>query len=190
MNRTTKKITIAALLTTGIASAVAVLPSYAQEAAAPAATATRFNAPHAAKRMAEHGRPGVGIAADLMEQFDTDGDGVVTQAEIDAVRAGELEEYDANGDGQLSLEEYQAYWLARMYERMVDAFQRLDANGDGQVTTAEFNEGLANIVVRLDQDGDGALGPTDRPERPADGARMGPGGQTGPGMRGPAGPGR
>ena len=85
----------------------------------------------------------------------------MTQEEIDGVRAAELAEYDADGDGTLNLEEYQALWLARVYERMVDAFQALDANGDGEITIEEFNAGLANIVARMDQDGDGALGETD-----------------------------
>jgi hypothetical protein len=106
----------------------------------------------------------------------------VTQAEIDAVRAGELATYDANGDGTLNLEEYQALWLAKMFERMVDAFQHFDANGDGNVTADEFNVGFANIVALRDADGDGALGPTDRPERPVIEREVRPG-AFGPGPR-------
>ena len=114
---------------------------------------------------------------ELFATFDTDGDGLVTQEEIDGVRAAELAEFDADGDGTLSLEEYQALWLARVYERMVDAFQQLDADGDGEITIEEFNAGLANIVALMDQNGDGALGEDDRPDqrvRPTDRA-AGPG---------------
>ena len=108
---------------------------------------------------------------ELFATFDTDGDGLVTQDEIDGVRAAELAEFDADGDGTLSLEEYQALWLARVYERMVDAFQQLDADGNGEITIEEFNAGLANIVARMDQNGDGALGEDDRPDE-----RVRPGG--------------
>ncbi|MGD9740060.1 MAG: EF-hand domain-containing protein [Bauldia sp.] len=193
MTITTRKIALAALVTTALGTAVAVVPSYAQQAPAAPATPPVPAAPEAPAAplpppdRIEIGRFGggfghlIGGPTELLELFDTDGNGTVTQEEIDGVRAAQLAEFDANGDGQLNLEEYQAYWLSLVFERMVDAFQHLDANGDGEVTAAEFNDGLADIVVRLDQDGDGALGPTDRPERPEI-RRLGPGlGVEGPG---------
>ncbi|MCW5718854.1 MAG: EF-hand domain-containing protein [Bauldia sp.] len=196
---TRTRLAVAALVTTALGTAVAVIPSYAQEAVttAPATTATSPDPATGATRVrpavvAFHRDEGpmsampLGRIDNLMATFDTDGDGVVTQAEIDAVRAGELAEYDANGDGQLNLEEYTAYWTAQMFERIVDAFQDLDANGDGNVTTEEWSAGIGNIVARLDQDGDAALGPTDMPQRAMAGERhpqaerAGPGGGQGP----------
>ncbi len=175
-----KTITAAALLATAIGGVVAISPAFAQQADQAARVASpQTMMGHGSMR----GGPGdmlhfVARSEALLEQFDTNEDGVVTQDEIDAVRAAELAEYDTDGEGTLSLEEYQAYWLSRLYERMVDAFQHLDADGDGEVTIDEFNAGLANIVERLDASGDGALGEDDRPERPAE--RMGPGGPNGP----------
>ncbi len=163
MKKSAKVITLSAALATGLVAIYAVAPSYAQDAAT--------------ETVAQVERPGLGIMGagphnggpmdvlqhmrGLFATFDTDEDGLVTQEEIDGVRAAELAEYDADGDGTLNLEEYQALWLARVYERMVDAFQELDADGDGEITIEEFNAGLANIVERLDQDDDGALGETD-----------------------------
>lgn len=200
MKLSRKSIALAALMTTALGTAVAVVPSYAQDNTAPATTATTDVA-MAGPRVGGPG-PGPGDmfamvvqAEALLEQFDTNGDGAISQDEIDAVRAGELAEYDTNGDGTLSLEEYQAYWMARFYERMVDAFQRLDANGDGEITAEEFNAGLANIVARLDRNGDGVLNADDREAvqmrieaHRAEGAgQFGPGGpgQFGPGQPGP-----
>lgn len=191
---TRTRLAIAALVTTALGTAVAVIPSYAQEATAVApatTTATAEATPVMPAVAAFHrgegpmGVPPIGRIDNLMETFDTDGNGVVTQAEIDAVRAGELAEYDANGDGQLNLEEYTAYWTARMFERIVDAFQELDANGDGNVTMEEWNAGIGNIVARLDQDGDAALGPTDVPARGMDGERGPHAERGGPGGQGP-----
>lgn len=176
MKTTTKRITLVAALTAGIGAAYAVAPSYAQEAAAPAEADTAVaqfmpgqhrGGPGGPGHAGMPGHPGMNArAGELMETFDTDGDGTVTQEEIDGVRAAELAEFDADGDGMLSLEEYQELWLANVYERMVDAFQNLDADGDGEVTEEEFNAAFANIVARMDFNGDGGLNADDRPERP------------------------
>ncbi|HEV7254953.1 MAG TPA: hypothetical protein VGN97_17860 [Mesorhizobium sp.] len=102
---------------------------------------------------------------DMMRQlqtFDANGDGAVTQAEIDQFRQGQIMQFDANRDGNLSVEEYQALWLDQMRERMVDAFQEHDDDGNGQVTAEEFNERFTGLVERLDRNGDGQLSPDDR----------------------------
>jgi Ca2+-binding EF-hand superfamily protein len=93
----------------------------------------------------------------LLEQFDTDKDGKLTQEEVDKFRAGQLAEFDADKDGKLNLEEYQALWLDVMRERMVDAFQRHDGDGDALVTLEEFQKRFRNLVARLDRDDDGAF---------------------------------
>ena len=103
----------------------------------------------------------------MLELYDTDGDGSISQAEIDATRAERLATFDADGDGQLTLAEYEALWLDAMRERMVDQFQRHDDDGDGQVTADEFGEDFANIVARRDRNNDGVLNADDtgRPVR-------------------------
>ncbi len=98
-----------------------------------------------------------GGGASIIETFDTDGDGNLKQAEVDAFRTDRLAEFDSNGDGKLTLEEYQALWLDAMRERMVDAFQRLDDDGDAVLTREEFMEPFAKLVQRLDQNADGTV---------------------------------
>lgn len=93
----------------------------------------------------------------MLESFDGNGDGQLTQAEIDAARADRVAEFDANGDGQLTLEEYEALWLDAMRERMVDRFQQLDDDGDAIVTTEEFVDPYSSAVSRMDQNDDGVL---------------------------------
>jgi EF hand len=72
------------------------------------------------------------------EELDLDKDGKITQAEARKARNAKLKSYDSNRDGQLSLDEYQAYWVAKRHAQMVDAFQDLDEDGDAKVTAEEF----------------------------------------------------
>lgn len=73
----------------------------------------------------------------MFDRLDADHNGVISQAERDAMRAQHREgaarwehvSPDANGDGIVSREEYVAAGAA--------VFTRLDANGDGQVTREE-----------------------------------------------------
>ena len=67
---------------------------------------------------------------DIIATFDADGDGRVTQAEVDEYRGSRLAEFDTDGNASLTLSEYEALWLAAMREKMVDRFQVLDADGD------------------------------------------------------------
>ena len=98
-----------------------------------------------------------GYGHGLFEAYDANGDGRLTQAEIDQVRQARLAEFDQDGDGSLSLEEYQELWMDAMRERMVDRFQSHDDDGDGMVTPEEFAEPLDGIVSRLDRNDDGEL---------------------------------
>ncbi|WP_112320540.1 EF-hand domain-containing protein [Oceanibium sediminis] len=104
---------------------------------------------------------GMGRMRGFLEAFDADGDGGLTQEEIDTARAERLAEFDTDGDGSLSLSEFEALWLDAMRERMVDQFQRHDDDGDGQVTAEEFGERFKGIVAARDTNGDGVLNADD-----------------------------
>ena len=106
-------------------------------------------------------------AAEVIAAVDGDGDGALTQAEIDAFLAAQLEEADADGDGAVSVEEFAPLYFERTRPAMVDAFQALDADGSGTVAAGELDARFGGLVDRLDRDrdGDGALGPGDRGRR-------------------------
>ena len=110
-----------------------------------------------------HGMRGRGMMR-MFENFDTNGDGALTQEEIDAFRAGRFAAFDGNGDKVLTLDEYQALWLDAVRERMVDRFQHLDADGDGKVTGDEFKRPFARMVAHADRNEDGKLDRADRPD--------------------------
>ncbi len=70
----------------------------------------------------EHGRHherhgGHERGAPFMEAFDLDGDGIVTQAEIEQARRERFAKFDADDDGTLTPTEYEALWLDAMRRR-------------------------------------------------------------------------
>ncbi|WP_181699719.1 EF-hand domain-containing protein [Chthonobacter albigriseus] len=114
----------------------------------------------------EHGgRHGGGMAMMMMERFDTDKDGKITQAEIDAVQTERFKAATADGNQTLSIAEFEPLFNQERREQMVRAFQRLDADGDGQVTREEFDDRTAGMVARMDRNNDGALSREDRGQR-------------------------
>ena len=93
----------------------------------------------------------------LLESFDTNDDGKLTQAEIDGTRKANLTKFDADGNGELSLVEYQALWADAMRRAMVRQFQANDADGNGSITVEEFTVRFGDVVENLDRNDDGEL---------------------------------
>ncbi len=102
------------------------------------------------------------FAMDMFDTIDEDGDGKLTQTEIDQMRNGHHAKYDANGDGNLDLEEFTGLWQETTHPLTVRVFQVLDKDGDAIVTRAEYDRPLAGIVERLDRNDDGVLSIHDR----------------------------
>lgn len=111
----------------------------------------------------KHGKHGGGMFggremfATLFTEVDANGDGAVTQEEIDTYRAGKVAQADTSGDGALSIEEFDTLYREFTRSRMVDRFQELDADGDGVISAAEMDARFGKIVERMDRDDDGAL---------------------------------
>lgn len=101
-------------------------------------------------------------AEQLVREVDTDRDGRITQAELDAAVNARFARFDADQNGRLSLDEFTALWADLTRPVAVRAFQFLDPNGDASVTKAEVDERFGGLVQRLDRNGDGALSMQDR----------------------------
>ena len=111
-----------------------------------------------------HGMGGPGrMAMQMMERYDANKDGKLSQDEIDTNRAQWLAEFDADKNGSLSLEEFQNLWLKARHQQMVREFQMFDRDGNAQVTLDEYKQPLANMVANHDRNGDGFLSRDDHP---------------------------
>ena len=95
-----------------------------------------------------HNRPHL---EQLLQQFDSNDDGQLTQAEIEQVQTERLTAFDIDQDGQLNLDDYAAFWLDGKRSRMVDQFQNLDEDGNAIVTVEEFQAPFARLAKRLER---------------------------------------
>ena len=100
-------------------------------------------------------------AMEVFTTIDADGDGSLSQAEIDKLRNDRHAAYDANGDGNLDLDEFAGLWQETTHPLTVRIFQMLDTDGDAIITRAEYDRPLADIVTRFDRNGDGGLSISD-----------------------------
>ena len=156
--------TIAAVAQTVLPEA----PAAAVERAAPGATDADARVVPAQFFGGKRGRGGRGMRGAMMGAFqdaDADGNGSLTQVEIDQFLAAQLADADADTNGSVNLDEFQTIYLERTRPNMVDAFQRLDEDGDGQITSAELSDRFGTIVQRMDRNGDDALSMEDRGRR-------------------------
>ncbi len=108
------------------------------------------------------GRGGSGMMQQIFTRMDSDGNGAITQEEVDTFRAAQVAAADASGDGALSIDEFDTAYRDLTRSKMVRAFQRLDADGDGSISAAEMDAQIGTLVERMDRNGDGALSMEDR----------------------------
>ena len=120
---------------------------------------------HGGRHHGGHGSRGGYRMFAMMESFDLDSDGRLSQEEIDRSRGERFSSFDADADQALTLAEYERLWLDAMREVMVDRFQDLDADGDARVTAEEFKRPFAKMVRRMDRNEDGVLDDNDRHRR-------------------------
>lgn len=106
-------------------------------------------------------KPGFGGFGPKMqfEDIDTDGNGEISQAEMQAQKSARFKSVDANGDGKLSPEEMHAMAQSRMADRVQKRIEHLDTDGDGALSESELsNLGRhGDMFKRLDGDESGGI---------------------------------
>ena len=93
--------------------------------------------------------------------LDTDGDGQITQAEIQAMADARFSSLDTDDDGTLSLEELIKGASERVAERAEKMIKRFDSNADGKLSADEMprrgGDREGKMFKRADADGNGSI---------------------------------
>lgn len=118
------------------------------------------------------GRPGAALRARMLDKFDTDKDGKLSEAERAAARArfqdlrGDIiDKFDTDGDGTLS-ETERAAIREQFQARRAELTAKYDADGDGILGPDERKamwQGIhKQLLEKFDADGDGKLNEAER----------------------------
>ena len=94
--------------------------------------------------------------------LDTNGDGQLTEAEMQAHATARFNEADTNGDGSLSAEELAAradsQKAERMSRRIAKMIEKRDTNGDGVLSQEELQpRDRGDMFAKLDTNEDGMI---------------------------------
>jgi hypothetical protein len=98
-----------------------------------------------------------GDADGVRQKLDSDGDGQVALAEVEANAVQRATEIDANGDGRITADEVRAHREKARQSHAEKRLARFDANGDGAVSVEEFATAQSERIAKLDRDGDGVI---------------------------------
>ena len=89
----------------------------------------------------------------MFDEADVDGDGALTQDEIDGFKANRFAAMDANADGKVAADELVAY---RMMQRAKRQISRMDQDGDGLLSIDELPDRTPPFA-RFDLDQNGSV---------------------------------
>ncbi|WP_420391266.1 EF-hand domain-containing protein [Acuticoccus sp.] len=93
----------------------------------------------------------------LVQAADADGDGALTQPEVNAFVRAQATSGDADGDGRITFAEFGTLWVDVMGEQVRARFGALDIDGDGAISRLELNRRFGTIVAQHDRDWDGRI---------------------------------
>ena len=110
------------------------------------------------------GMRGMGPMMLQFEDVDSNGDGKLTQEEMDSHAKARFDAADTDGNGKLSSEEMTAAARKRQEERralmIARMVERMDADDDGELSFDEMpgqKTRAGRLFARMDSDGDGAI---------------------------------
>jgi len=95
----------------------------------------------------------------IFDSVDTNGDGIITREEFLAGRERLFARLDRNGDGYIDNQDMSGRLAGRQkaQDRLAELVTRLDKDGDGRVSKTEFVDGATPLFDRADTDHNGQL---------------------------------
>ncbi|MEE4154830.1 MAG: hypothetical protein V2I27_11775 [Erythrobacter sp.] len=95
-------------------------------------------------------------ARKMLERADANGDGQVTRAEFDRVRADMFARLDRNEDGYVDRKD-RPRMFGEKFDQAYRGLAALDVNGDKRISRAELANGEAPLFIAGDTDGNRIL---------------------------------
>ena len=108
----------------------------------------------------ERGRGFPSPPSPVRDALDTNGDGALSAAEIEAAPAS-LRRLDRNGDGRLDESELRPPPAPTVADELTTTLMGFDADKDGRLTRAEVPERFQGLFERADANKDGVLTPAE-----------------------------
>ena len=146
-------------------------------------------APAAYAQMGPGGHHGMGDpdkGGPMFQEYDANGDGIVTKAEFEAKTAANFSEADVHHKGAITFEEFQDYAQKQMEKRrqemMKRHFDKMDTNHDGKISAEEFKVGTDKMFDWMDANHDGKIDASDRQQMHKRWEHRGKGDMSHPGM--------
>jgi Ca2+-binding EF-hand superfamily protein len=103
---------------------------------------------------------------ELLQRYDTDHDGRLSRAELEAGLKADFAAADTNHDGRLDEDETRAVNEQRWSEGQSTTSTLVDWNHDGFVDFNEFAGTARSLFEELDKDGDGVLSQKEMGQKP------------------------
>ncbi len=93
------------------------------------------------------------------EALDSDGDGQITEGELQALGQTRFDQADSDGNGVLSAAEMQAQAQKQLSRRVARMIEKFDQDGDGALSREEMPgpRKTGRVFSHLDQDGSGGI---------------------------------
>lgn len=90
----------------------------------------------------------------LIQQYDGNGDGVLTRDEIDAAQLHRFVQIDFNQDRLISVAEARE-WAGENGQNPTIWMRHLDRNGDGQLDVNEYVDQVVETIIAMDHNNNG-----------------------------------
>lgn len=88
----------------------------------------------------------------MFDRIDANSDNQVSLDEFQPFAKKRFKHFDTDGDGVVSAAEIDAHLMKRMEKRRQRLLKRFDDDGDGAVTSAEFDKQVMTMFNRVDGD--------------------------------------
>lgn len=93
----------------------------------------------------------------MFDHVDANDDGKLSQEELQPFANKRFARFDTDKDGVVTAAEIDAHLMKRMEKRRQKLLKRFDGDGDGTITQAEFSTQVSQMFARVDADEDGVI---------------------------------